>query len=165
MKLNVKTLADVEIGIPLVTEGVYHARMAKVEVKENKTKDGNNLVVQYKILDPQVTLYKDGKVIDNKGNIVCTRHYSLKPTDNYDPDQSMKELALAIKLPVEEDLTLEALQAFSQRSGPDGIVMVKINHKPEEKDERTGKTYPPGNDVARVTPMPDDDGFQPPPFG
>ena len=36
--------------------------------------------------------------------------------------------------------------------------------KDEEKDETSGKTYPAGNEVARVTPVPEDDTFTAPPF-
>lgn len=159
MKLNTKALADVEIGIPIIQEGVYHARIVgdKIQVKPNKAGDGNNLVVQYRILDPIVLLHKDGKEIENKGQIVSTRHYSLVPTPDYDPDQAMKELAVAIKHPPEKDLELDDLK--------DKLVMVKIVYRDTRKDEKTGREYPPSNEVSRVTPMPEDDTFMPPPFG
>lgn len=156
MKLNTAPLSGIEIGIPTIAEGNYHARIAKVEVKANKTGDGNNLVIQYKILDNPVLSYKDGKEIENKGQIVSTRYYSLKPTPDYDPNKNLKELAVAIKHPEDQDLEETHLK--------DKMVMVKVVHKPEEKDEKSGKTYPAGNDVARVTPVPEDDPFTPPPF-
>lgn len=156
MKLNTKGLANVEIGIPIIAEGVYHARIDKKEVKTNKTGDGNNLVLMFRILDNPVFSFKDGREIVNNGQCVCTRYFSLKPTDDYDPDKAMKELAVAIKLPEDADLNLEDLDAK--------IVMVKIEHKSEEKDAKTGKIYPEGNDIKRVTPVPDDDNFTPPPF-
>jgi hypothetical protein len=155
MKLNTKALADVEIGIPLITEGVYHARIVKekLQVKPNKRGDGNNLVVQYKILDNPVHLHKDGKEIENKGQVVSTRHYSLVPTPDYDPDQNMKELAVAIKNPPDKDLEVEDLG--------DKLVMVKIIVKPARTGD-DGKTYPEGNEVQRVTPVKDDDTFTTP---
>lgn len=161
MKLNTKSLVDVVLGIPSIAEGLYHAIMAKVEVKPNKKGDGNNLVVQYKILDNPVSLFADGKAIENKGQLVCTRHYSLLPTTDYDPDTAMKELAVAIGHPADQDLELAHLQAFSARRG---IVMVKVEHKPEDKDEKTGKTYPAGNDIRRVSPVPPEDQFTAPPI-
>jgi hypothetical protein len=155
MKLNTKALADVEIGIPLIAEGVYHARIVKekLQVKPNKRGDGNNLVVQYKILDNPVYLHKDGKEIENKGQVVSTRHYSLVQTADYDPDQNMKELAVAIKNPPDKDLEVEDLG--------DKLVMVKIIVKPARKGD-DGKDYPEGNEVQRVTPVKDDDTFTTP---
>lgn len=157
MKLNTKRLAEVEIGIPIVAEGVYHAKMAKVEVKPNKKGDGNNLVIMFKVLDNPVYLHKDGAEIENKGQIVCTRHFSLVPTPDYDPDQAMKELAVAIALPEDEDLEVEKLLGK--------VVMVKMAHRDVRKDDATGKEYPESNDIKRVTPVPEDDTFTPPPFG
>ena len=159
MKLNTKSLAGVEIGIPQISEGIYHARIVgdKLEVKPNKRGDGNNLYLQIRILDNPVTLYKDGSEIENKGQIVCSRYISLTPTPDYDPDQNLKELAIAIRLAPEADLNVDDLR--------DKLVMVKVEHKDEEKDKVTGKVYPAGNEIRRFTPVPDDDTFMPPPFG
>jgi hypothetical protein len=141
MKLNTKSLAQVEIGIPIIAEGIYHAKMAKVEVKPNKKGDGNNLVVMFKILDNPVFLHKDGAEIENKGQVVCTRHFSLVPTPDYDPDKSLKELAIAIKLPEDKDLEVADLV--------DKLVMVKLSYKEASKDKNTGKDYQDGNDIKR----------------
>jgi len=156
VKLNVKSLKDVEIGIPIIAEGVYHARIDKVGLKENNKGDGNNLVIMYRILDNSVYGYKDGKEIVNRGQVCVTRNYSMVPTPDYDPDKAMKELAVAVKHPPEDDLEDSHLL--------NKIVMIKVEHKEEQKDTKTGKTYPEGNDVRRVTPLPDDDTFTPPPF-
>lgn len=158
MKLNQKALAEVELGIPVVAEGVYHARIVgeKVQIKPNKRGDGNNLIVQYKILDNPVILHKDGKEITNKGQIVSTRYYSLTPTPDYDPDQNMKELAVATKLPEGEDLTEDYIK--------DKLVMVKLVVKEKRRDEETGREYPISNEVQRVSPVPPDDTFTAPPF-
>lgn len=166
MKLNTKALAQVELGIPVIVEGVYHARIEEPRrddkgntwIKPNKQGTGNNLVVMYRILDPLLVSHKDGKEIENKGQICLSRYYSLVPneTSGYDPDKSMKELAVAIKNPPENDLNVEDLG--------NKIVMVKIGVKEEEKDEKTGKTYPMGNEVNRATPVPDDDTFTVGPF-
>ena len=150
MKLNVKSLAEVEIGFLVIAPGIYHARIEKVEVKPNKAGTGNNLSVMFKVLDPTVTLNKDGSTQANKGNVIVSRYYSLVPTDNYDPDKNLKELAVAIKLAPEKDLNVEDLLLK--------IVNIKVTHKPAEG------TYQDGNDVARVTPIKDDDMFTPPPF-
>lgn len=156
MKLNTKPLAGIEIGFPVIADGVYHARIEKVEVKPNKTGDGNNLVVNFKVLDPTVCLHKDGAEITNKGQINMIRYFSLKPTPDYDPDKAMKELAVAIKADPEVDLNDSDLK--------DKIVNISVTYKPEEKDEKSGKSYPEGNNVSRVTPLKDDDTFTAPPF-
>jgi hypothetical protein len=109
MKLNTKSLVDVEIGMPVFAEGNYHAVIDKAEVKPNKAKDGQNLEIVYSLRDP-VLVTKDGKEITNKGRFKLTRRYSLKPTDNYDPDTSIKELAVAIGHDMTQDFTVDLLQ-------------------------------------------------------
>jgi hypothetical protein len=156
MKLNTKALADVEIGIPVIADGVYHARMEKPEVKANKTGDGNNLVIMFRILDNPVFLRKDGKEIANNGQVVNTRYFSLKPTDNYDPDKNLKELAVAIRHPADKDLDVEDLK--------DKVVMIKVEYKEATEAKDGKKGYPEGNDIRRITPVPEDDTFQLPPF-
>lgn len=155
MKLNVKTLADVEIGLPVLTPGVYHARL-KAEVVANKAGTGNNLKVSAKILDNPVTLQKEGKEIQNKGQVLAFRHISLVPTDDYDPDKTLKELAVAIKLDPTADLNVEDLDGKT--------VNVKLSFEDESKDATSGKTYPPKNNIDRFTPIKDDDTFTVPPF-
>lgn len=156
MKLNTKPLAQIELGFPVVVEGVYHGRIEKAEIKENNAKTGNNLVVTYKVLDNPVVRHKDGVEIENKGQVQPIRRYSLVPTPDYDPDRYMKELAVAIGHPPESDLEVENLA--------DKLVMVKLSVKPKRKDEKTGKEYEESNDVDRVTPVPADDTFSPPLF-
>lgn len=156
MKLNTKALADVEIGIPIIAEGIYHARIDKVEIKSNKRGDGNNLVLQFKILDNPIFLYKDNKEIENRGQVVSTRYIGLVPSEKRDPNQDLKELAVAIKHPPESDLNESDLK--------DKLVMVKIGWKDKSKDEKSGKEYPAGNEVLRITPVPDEDHFTAPPF-
>lgn len=160
MKLNTKSLAGVEIGIPVISEGLYHARIEKPQVKPNKAGDGNNLVIMFRILDPIITLHKDGSEIANKGQIVNTRHFSLVATPDYDPDKAMKELAIAIKLADDADLEVEMLDRK--------VVMVKVTYAPEQEEEKngvkTGKKFPEKNDIRRITPVPEDDNFQEPPF-
>lgn len=156
MKLNTKRLADVEIGFPVISEGIYHARMESPELKPNKAGTGNNLVIKFKILDPVLTLHKDGSEIANKGQMVLTRHFSMVPTPDYDPDKAMKELAVAIGHPEDQDLELEDLDHK--------MVMVKVAYKPEQEEEKngvpTGKKYPEGNDIKRITPLDPEDNFQ-----
>lgn len=156
MKLNQKALADVEIGFPVISEGVYHARLDKPEIKDNKLKDGKNLLLKMTILDNPVTLHKDGKEIENKGRIKLTRYVSLKPTPDYDPDERLKEIAVAIKHPVEADLNEEDIEGK--------LCMVKLSYRPErEKEDKTGK-YPESNEIDRITPIPEGDTFIAPPF-
>lgn len=156
MILNTKRLKDVEIGFPVIAEDLYHAKIVKPLVKPNKAGDGNNLVVQFKILDNPLRLHKDGSEIENKGQLVLTRYFSLTPTPDYDPDKAMKELAVAIRHPEDADLQLEDLEGK--------MVIVKLTHRPAGKDDKTGKEYGESNEVKRVTPVPEEDTFTPPPF-
>ena len=155
MKLNTKPLSEIEIGVPVLSAGVYHAKISKVEIKQNKAGDGNNLMIMVKILDTPVMTHA-GKEIENKGQCVNTRHISLKPTDNYDPDQRMKELAVAIGHPADQDLEVEHLK--------DKLIMVKLSVREARKDETSGKEYPISNEVDRYSPVSEEDTFTPPPF-
>lgn len=150
MKLNTKSLAEVEIGIPVLAAGVYHARMEKIEVKPNKRGDGNNLYIMFRVMDPEVPMHKDGSVVKNTGQCCISRYFSLTPSDSYDPDKAMKELAVAINLPPVSDLNVEDLA--------NKLVNIKVAYKAAEG------AYQEGNDVQRVTPIKTDDAFTPPPF-
>lgn len=156
MKLNTKALKEVEIGIPIIQEGVYHARLDKVELKPNKAGDGQNLYIMVKVLDNPVQSKVDGKEIQNQGQVVCSRYISMQSTDTYDPNKALKELAVAINHPENEDLEETHLK--------DKIVMVKIGWQDKRKDEKTGKEYAASNTIDRFTPVPAEDTFTPPPF-
>jgi len=158
MKLNTKPLAQIELGFPVIHAGNYHVLIMgdKLEVKPNKAGDGNNLFIMLKVLDNPVTRFKDGESLENKGQIVVTRYISLKPTPDYDPDRALKELAVAIGHPQDEDLELDHLR--------NKVCMAKISVQPKRKDEATGKEYDESNSVDRFTPIPEDDTFTPPPI-
>ena len=147
MKLNTKSLQEVEIGMPLLAEGSYHVIIDSAEIKPNKAKDGNNLVVVAKINDP-VVLTKEGKELTNKGRFKFTRRISLKPTADYDPDTMIKELAVAVNHDVTQDFNTEDL--------PGKKCMIAMVVRPAENG------YPESNDVRRFTKRPDDDSFDDP---
>lgn len=148
-------MKDVEIGILVIAAGVYHARL-KAEVKPNNAGSGNNLKIVAKILDGAVVAHKTGQEVTNKGQIMAFRHVSLVPTDDYDPDKVIKELGVAVKLPVDADVNVEDLDGK--------IVMIKLSVEKESTDEKTGKVYPEKNNIDRFTPVKDDDTFTEPPF-
>lgn len=162
MKLNTKSLAEVEIGLPVIADGIYHARMEKSGQKDwvqpNKRGDGNNLVIMFRILDPIVISHKEGKEIKNNGQVCITRYFGLTPTENRDPDKDMKELAVAIKLAPTEDLTTDKLEGK--------VVMIKVEHKAAQPADPANnkKAYPEGNEIRRITPVPEDDTFTSPAF-
>lgn len=153
MKLNTKPLKDIEIGIPVLCAGVYYARVHKAELKPNKSGDGNNLVVMFKVLNPTVHLHATGEELENRGQVVMTRYISLKPTDKYDPDKSLKELAVAIKHPETEDFELSSLEGK--------LLKIKVAVSENRKDEATGNEYPPSNDIKGFSKIGDDDPFNP----
>jgi hypothetical protein len=144
MRLNTKPLKDIEIGLPIIADGIYHARLQKAEVKENKAKNGNNLRVQLQILEP-VVMTHDEKQINNMGNVIVSRYISLVETESYDPDRTLKELAVAIGVPEDEDLELEAL--VGKR------LLVKVAYKPAEG------SFGAGNDVKGFSPIKPEDTF------
>lgn len=160
MKLNVKSLKEVEIGIPVIANGIYHARIEDPKVEPNKRGDGNNLVLKFRVLDNPVVIHKEGKELVNNGQVVIVRYIGLTPSEKRDPDKDMKELAVAIKNPPEADLNVDDLK--------DKIVMIKVEHKPATVADPNAnpptKAYPEGNEIRRITPLKEDDTFTPPPF-
>ena len=118
-------------------------------------------IVKFRVLDPVLVMHKDGREVENKGQMVLTRYFSMVPTENYDPDKSVKELAVAIKHPPEQDLEVENLDGK--------IVMIKVEYKAatvltDAEKAQGKKAYGEGNDIKRVTPVPEDDQFTVPPF-
>ena len=142
MKLNTQNLKNVEIGIPVITDAVYFASIMKAEVKENKSRTGNNLFLQFRVLDPVVQTH-DGREITNRGQVVLSRYISLVPTDDYDPDKNLKELAVAIGIPEGGDLNLEDLQGKKLK--------LKVVYRPAEGQ------YNESNDVKRFLPIKPED--------
>ena len=149
MKLNTTNLADVELGQPVFAEGTYHALIKNAEVKPNKQNTGNNLVLEYALTEP-ILLGKDGKEHQNKGKYALTLYVSLVPKDNYDPNQRLKELSLAIGNAESDDLELDQLKGKP--------VMVKLGIKAAEGQYREG------NEIQRTTKRSADDMFQDPPL-
>ena len=146
MKLNTKSLSEVEIGIPVLAAGIYHAKIRKPELKDNKAGTGQNLVVTVTILEEAVTT-SDGKQVTNRGQCVCTRYISLVPSVKYDPDQAIKELAVAIGHPADQNLELSDLE------GKTCMVNLEVQVAGE---------YPESNWIKRFTKWKDDDAFNPP---
>lgn len=155
MKLNTAPLSGIELGTPVIQEGVYHASI-RAELKPNKSGDGHNLNLSAKVLDSPVYLFDDGKEIENKGQVMVFRTMSLKATEKYDPNKNLKELAVAIGLGAEDDLNIEDLQ--------DKTVMIKVSHRGAETDPSSGRTYKARNEIDRFSPVSEDDPFEAPPF-
>jgi hypothetical protein len=142
MILNTKKLKDIDLGFPVVADAVYFASITKAEVKENKSRTGNNLFLQFKILNPLVQSH-DGRDIVNRGQVVLSRYISLVGTDDYDPDKNLKELAVAIGVPEGEDLNLEDLLGKKLK--------LKVAYRPAEGQ------YGESNDVKRFLPIKPED--------
>ena len=143
-KLNTKALKEIELGIPVIASAVYFASISKAELKPNKSNTGNNLYLLFKIADPIVTKH-DGTEVINRGQVVVSRYISLVPTDDYDPNIALKELAVAIGVPEGEDLNLEDLK--------DKKLKLKIAYR-----EAQGQ-YGESNDVKRFLPLKPEDNF------
>jgi hypothetical protein len=148
MKLNTKSLAAVEIGIPVIAKGVYFARIVKTELKPNKSNTGNNLVIQCQLLEP--TLFRNADATEFKNNgMKLTRNLSLVPTANYDPDKNLKELSVAIGNPSEKDLNMEDLLNKTCK--------IRVTVREKRQDPATGQEYPESNDIGGFSPIKDDE--------
>lgn len=144
MKLNTTPLTNIELRSPVLADGSYHAQIIAKEVKPNSAKTGNNLFLEFKVVDPILTK-RDGSQVENNGNATYSRHISLVPTAKYNPDKQLKELAVALKVPADkQDFDLEDVQ---------GYVMIKLKYKPADGQ------YMEGNDIVGFLPC--EDTFSP----
>lgn len=150
MKLNTKPLKDIEIGFPVVADGTYFAKVLKKDVVPNKAGTGNNLLIQVQILDDKL-IKRDGTQIENRGQLKLTRYIGLVPSDSYDPNTMIKELAIASgkDKDSEDDFDTDDIAEF---------LKVKLTYKAPEGQ------YQEGNDVSRFYPIKDTDNFTPPAF-
>lgn len=147
MKLNTAPLSEIEIGVPVIAPGTYFAKIKedKVEMKPNKDKSGNVLHIPVSIVNDVILSQKDGKELANRGQFVLTHYISMVEKNGYHPDQKLKELAVACKVP-------EDKQDF-ETSDIAGYVKVKVGYKAAEGQ------YQEGNFIDRVLPIKDEDNF------
>lgn len=147
MKLNTKSLANVDRGFPVLAEQVLFAQLT-AEVKQKKTGDGQNLEIDCRILDPEV-MKKDGTFMDNsKGKMMFKYFVSLTATERYDPDKTLAMIADAVKLPRDADLELEDING--------AYVKVKLGVRPA--NDRSDES----NVIKSLLPIRDEDNFTPP---
>jgi len=150
MKLNTKSLADIELGQPLIAPGTYFFRIEKAEVSPNKARTGNNLVLELRLLDEKVMDWEGVKEIENRG-LKYTRYTSLTITDTYDEDamnRSLKEIAVAIGLPDDADLNVEDI--------PGKCVKAQVRYREPEG------TFSARNEIGKLYPIRPEDNFNEP---
>lgn len=160
MKLNTKSLADVQLGTPLLAETTYFVRIRPqgTKVEPNQKKTGQVLVLVLQILDDEVTNYETNETVSNATKqftlwhrISLTETFDEKGELKYDPNVRLKELAIACGLPADEDLDLSDILGRSLK--------VQLKHEPA-KDGYSAK-----NVVSRLLPITDADDFVEPAFG
>lgn len=142
MKLNTKPLKDIEFGFPVLAAGTYIGKCVGKEVKPNKAGTGNNLVLEFKICDSELIKH-DGTKIENKGNIQLTSYIGLVPTDKYDPNSRIKELAVASgrDKDSEDDFDVADIAEY---------MLLKVSYKKAEGQ------YQEGNSIDGYKPVPAD---------
>lgn len=150
MKLNTKPLKDIEFGFPVLAAGTYFARVIGRAVKPNKASTGNNLVLEFQILDDTIVKH-DGTKIENKGQIKLTSYIGLVATDKYDPNTRIKELAVASgrDKDSEDDFDVDDIAEYMK---------IKVSYKAAEGQ------YGEGNSIDGYKPITDADQFSPPAF-
>lgn len=148
MKLNTAPLQEIDYGMPVLADGTYFAKIddSKVQIKPNKSGTGQNLVIPITIVSKELFTF-DGKPLENRGQVKLTQYVSLVPKENYNPDQRLKEVAVACKVP-------EDKQDF-EVSDVRGFIKVKVVYnKPQGQ-------FGDGNSIARFLPIKDSDNFNP----
>lgn len=135
MKLNTKPLAEVEVGFTNIQEGPYFVRIEKAEVKPNSKNTGNLLAMDLVVLNPTLLKYETGEPFENN-NYKLFFNVSLVPTEKWDPNVRLREIADAIGNSPESDLMLEDL--------PGKIVKAIVKYRAAEG------SYPARNEVSRL---------------
>jgi hypothetical protein len=153
MKLNTKSLKDIETGFPVISAGSYFCKTRKKAIEPNKKQTGHNLVIQVQVLDDKLVT-ADGKQIDNRGQVVLTRWIGLVASDNYDPNVSIKELALAAgrDQKSEDDFNVEDIADYMK-------VTIAVRAAGPDKD---GIHREAANEIKRFAPIKPEDKFTPP---
>lgn len=153
MKLNTKSLKDIEIGFPTFAPGTYFVKRLSAQVEPNKHGTGNNLVIEVKLLDDKLITAK-GEQLENKGNFKLTTWIGLVATDKYDPDTRIKELALAAGRDEksEDDFGIEDIAEYMK---------VTLGVQSAGKD-KSGVDRPESNSIKRFLPIKAEDNFTPP---
>lgn len=153
MKLNTKPLQDIEIGMMVLEDKqTLFARIGKAVVKPAKDKPGNTLHVPLLVVDNEVMKRGHGEnaaeMVPNPGNLNFTFYVGMTPSDNYDPNKKLKEIAIAIKKEDTENLDLDDIVEGTY---------IKIVTKFEPKKGQ----YPDRNSVVGLRPITDEDNFDP----
>ena len=147
MKLNTKSLAQVERGFPVFAQQVLFAQLS-AEVKQKKSGDGQNLEIDCRILNEEV-IKKDNTIHENSNGKLSFKYFvSLQATDKYDPDKTLAMIADAIGLEPDQDLELEDIQG--------AYVKVKLGIRPA--DARSDES----NVIKSFVRITEEDGFTPP---
>ena len=121
MGLNTKNLKDVETRMPVIEDGIYHARLSCI-LKENNAKTGNNLVITHEILDP-MNRKDNGEPLER--TVKLTSYVSLVETEKYDPNENLRRIAEAVEHPLDKPLELEHIEGM--------VVQVKVGSETSEK--------------------------------
>jgi len=145
MKLNTKKLDQVAYGRVVVATGSYLCRISGV-IEPNKAKTGNNYKVEHTLLDRELVT-SEGVQVLNPGNVNVTKWIGLQPSEKYDPDRLIKELAVAAGVYSDDsDVNTEDLEGK--------LVLVKLKHRKAEG------ANPESNDVAGWLPLSDEQRAQ-----
>jgi hypothetical protein len=160
MKLNVNSLADVQLGTPLLAEGLYFVRIRPdgVKVEPNKKGDGNNLNLTLQVLNDEVFTYEDNKPVANTNHqLTLWDIVSLKETFDesgnlrYSPDKRLKELGIAVGMG-EDVVDIDTSDLVGK------CCKINLKHRPSQDG------YNPKNEVSRYLPISDSDEFESPPL-
>lgn len=141
MKLNTEALSNVKLGNPLLAAGTYYARVIKTELSPNKAGTGNNLNLQFKLHGDSLPLYEGGEY-KNPG-MVMFGTIGLVPSEKYNPNKNLKELAVAAtgNKDFDGDITANDDGSVSPFHGADIKIRVKYvpaNGQYGEKNEVQG---------------------------
>lgn len=150
MKLNTKSLNEIERGFPILAEQVLFAQLSS-EIKPSKNTGNDILVITCRILDEEV-MKKDGTPMKNEGaKLKFTYNVSLAATEKYNPDTMLAQIADAITK--EGDEPLDELDSDMIQ---DAYCKVKLGIRP------ANEKYNESNYVKALLPIKGSDNFTPP---
>jgi hypothetical protein len=141
-------LAGVDTSSPVLEKGLYAVTLDDVTKADNSRKDGYNLVVKWKTVQPATSVQGRAQGKDNDVNPgwTLTQWYGLQQSDN--PNAPDYKKGLAALQDALEGTTMETRNpSFSPLASIGKTVMISVDVR---DDEQRGLQ----NDIKRVMPMP-----------
>lgn len=141
-------LNDVDTSMPVISEGLYVLTVDKIEIVENKSKTGNNLLVIYKTTGPTTSLkgQLEGKELDIAAGFQLRQYMPLQQNpDKPDARDYTENLANL------QDAVTGSKKGTRGKFMPSTYIGRQVAAKVKVQDD---PDYGKGNSIARLSAVP-----------